>query len=167
MLHVSPANVGEGLWVADHLREADREEIKHATGQHPRLVIEESIRNSKMAFTVRVTEESDPIAVFGVADQGLADGKAFGLENPTVLVGIVWLLGTDGLEANKLAVAHDSQHWIDILGHHYDVLFNVVWNENRLHIKWLNFSGFKFRDKVPWGPMDVEFLPFYKVTVST
>ena len=155
------------MWIADRLRDADKAEVRAATGKSPREVIEDSVVTSKLAFTVRKTRASDPFAIFGVSDAGMVDGAYFGLDRPAVLVGLVWMVGTPEMEKNRIAIAKESRWWIDLLGKNYDALYNLVYAENSLHRKWLDFTGFKFMPGVPFGPNDEFFIPFFRLTETT
>jgi hypothetical protein len=153
------------MWIADHLRDADKNEIEQAVGRPPREVIEESILNSRLAICVRKDEGGPPVAVFGVADYGLADGAQFGLPDLAACeIGVVWMVATPEVDTCKVAIARDAKAWVKTLGKNYDVLMNVVWEGNQLHIKWLRYAGFVLRSAVAFGPYDSDFLPFYRIT---
>ena len=164
-LHLTGATEYEAAWISAHLRQADKEEITLATGLPYKWVLEKSVENSKIAFTVRKEKGSDPIALFGVADSGMVTADLFGGdEEKALLVGSIWMVGTDDLDRNKWSLAKEVSFWIDLLGKNYDVLTNVIWNNNFLYMKWLAHNGFKLRDAIQYGPADQTFYPFYRLT---
>ena len=166
-LHLSGATDTEAAWISHHLRQADKEEITLATGLPAKWVLEKSVENSKIAFTVRKEKGTAPIALFGVADAGMVTADMFGGdEDKALLVGSVWMVGTPDLDHNKWSLAKEVSFWIDLLGKNYDVLTNVIWNNNFLYMKWLAHNGFKLRDAITYGPMDQTFYPFYRLTSS-
>ena len=164
-LFLSAATMDEAAWMSRHLRPADQEEITVATGLPAKWVLEKSVESSKIAFTVRKEKDSIPIALFGVADAGMATARMFGddMDKP-LLVGSIWMVGTLGLDHNKWTLAREVGYWIDLLGRNYDVLTNVVWSSNFLYMKWLTHNGFTLRDAIKYGPGDQTFYPFYRLT---
>ena len=66
-------------------------------------------------------------------------------------MGNVWLLGSDEIKDISIQFLRESRKWLGRVAGGYDVLCNVVHEENELHHKWLKFLGFSFvRREAPW-----------------
>lgn len=72
-------------------------------------------------------------------------------------VGHVWLLGSDEIGDIGRQFLRESRKWLKEISSPYDLVCNVVHEDNELHIKWLKFLGFKFlRREAPF----IEFARF-------
>lgn len=74
-------------------------------------------------------------------------------------VGSVWLLGSEGIRADKAIFLNISEHFIALMLNAYPILFNFVDARNKSSIKWLKWLGAEIApDPIIYG---VEQLPFY------
>lgn len=131
-------------YVAPRLRRADREEV-WASGS---FLPEEALRTSYRA--------SDPCFAF-ITEKG--PQSLFGVAPVTDNVGAIWLLGTDEIDTNPIAFLRWSRRFLPFLIQPYDMVCNLVYAGNTVHIKWLRWLGFVFLREVEHGP---EHLPFYE-----
>jgi hypothetical protein len=156
-LHITPATKEEAEWLAPRLREMDKKEVWASSGKSPEEVLplswELSTKSGK-CYTIRGRDNTDPIAIFGVADGSI----------PTehYRTGVLWMLGTPGVEGEAIQVCRAAGPWIEYLGEDFDFLWNVVWNENKLHLRWLSWLGFDVLPPIIWGPFKQRFNPFLK-----
>jgi hypothetical protein len=59
-------------------------------------------------------------------------------------IGHVWLLGSDEVQEISFQFLRESKRWLAEISKPYSLVCNVVHEENRLHIRWLKFLGFRF-----------------------
>lgn len=114
---------------AANLRQADREEIAASSGLPPLGCIREGLRLSSHAWIVQ-DDAGAPICIFGAAPSAQAD------------VGIVWLLGTDGIADEAFAIARATLRYLAALHATYPYLFNFVDARNTVSLRWLQWAGF-------------------------
>ncbi|MDQ3684467.1 MAG: hypothetical protein M3430_02535 [Acidobacteriota bacterium] len=148
MVQVRLAKPEDAAALATRLRVADREEIKAAVGEEPRVVLERSVSWSDPCCAV-VNGEAAPIALFGAVPEA---------NDPDL--GIVWLLASDELIKHHFFVARNSRAWVAELHQRYRVLWNCVDARNEVHIRWLKWCGFKFLRLIE--KYGVEQRPFYE-----
>lgn len=132
--------------VAEHMRQADRDEIKAAYGHDPFHALMASTSLSDMLWTG--FNKNEPICIFGVGTQSFMEGT-----------GSPWMLGTDGILACKYAFVYKSALFVDSMLARYRKLSNYVDARNHVSIRWLCWLGFKIEEPVPYG---LEQLPFHK-----
>lgn len=131
------------------LREADRIELTLATGKSPEEALDDAIHLSTESYVW--VERGVVLCVFGVVQHPEDTG-----------VGIPWLMASDeAVTVGKRLVRHCGKK-IEELSVGYRLLFNMVYQENRVAIRWLQWCGFTFSSPVPCGPSSAMFLPFYK-----
>lgn len=137
--------------IARGLRPADREEALAATGGEPEGILAESFRLSTHAWFI-VDRENAPIAVFGVAPSALAG------------VGVVWMMGTEGVEREWVRVARETRRYLDEMHQTYHMLWNFIDTRNELSIQWLTRSGFHLIGGVAeYGPGRRPFYEFARL----
>ena len=126
------AVLSDAIHVAHNLRLADKEELRAGGTDDYVACLSESFAASTVCRVALVDDV--PVAVFGVCDSKL-DG-----------VGIIWMLGTDGIYKISRKFLKGSAHEVRLLSGGYRTLFNYVYSENRLSIKWLEWLGFTIDD---------------------
>lgn len=142
-LTVGPVTDWGIMYIAHHLREADRREAIISTGyQHsPAYVLETSVSMSEVVFMAKWNEE--PFAIFGVVEGGK-----------------VWMMGTPTMEEiPPKTVVLASRKWLSKLQTRYGVLWNFVLKANEVHVRWLEAMGFEFLREVQW-PCGAKFIEF-------
>jgi hypothetical protein len=144
--HVEP-DVAEAwlVTIADNLRSTDLDEIEAMSGKPPREVLLESFGLSSHAYVV-LDRHSNPVAVFGAAPYPLPG------------VGIVWMLGTPGIDVEALAIARATRPAFEMLTEAYPLaLFNYIDDRNKVSMRWLRWGGFKVINSKPRGPEGLTF----------
>lgn len=138
-----------GAW-ADHIganmRHSDILEVQASSGLTPIEAIRQSVSLSSIAFCVE-SDTHGPCAIFGAAPGGLPG------------LGIVWMLGTDGIRKEGYSIAKKTRRYFDELNREYPVLWNYIDGRNSLSMRWLRWGGFELLCEHPeHGPQG---LPFY------
>lgn len=117
------------------LRHADMVELE-AHGVDATEVLKVGIMDSKPCYAIE--HQGRCIALFGVT-------RVFGAPR----FGNVWLLGTDEITEIRTQFLRQSRGWLERISEGYDLLSNVVHEDNELHHKWLRFLGFQFVRREP------------------
>lgn len=144
--------MGDALELVEYMRPEDKEECMALVDGDLAMHLMASVHNCSRCFTVR-DPEGKLILMFGVA--------TYPTEQRT---GVVWLLGTTLMEKYSYDFIRQSKFWLnELFGNHYDLLCNVVYHKNELHIRWLKWLGFKFIRKVAIGKKGEHFIEFFKV----
>lgn len=148
--HYRPTIPKDIEYLAQSLREADREEIAAASGLPPEVALFEGYAGSDACYTM-VGAEGVPFGIFGVAS--VEPG-----------VGSVWMMATNDLPRYSLSFARGARRVVDRWLTEFDALFNIVDARNELHVKWLRWMGFTFIRVHPrLGAGGVPFYEFIKV----
>lgn len=138
-------------FIAENLREADRDELSASVGGHPEVALFDSVDNSVRTFLI-LDRTSLPIGIFGVA------------AGPTPGLGVVWMMGTDGVLEEALSVARQTRRYVEELHELFPILWNYVDARNELSLKWLEWAGFDITDAHPnHGPEGRLFYEFSRI----
>lgn len=130
--HYRESTLGDVVFVAENLREADRREIEahgHTSTLPPLL---EGYRLSHPCQTM-VGRDGQPFGLFGAIPDPSEPIRA-----------AVWMMATPQLEQEALAFARGSLRIVNEWNRQYPLLFNFVDSRNEVHIKWLKWLGFVF-----------------------
>lgn len=143
---VRASHMGDVAMLKDHLREADQMELR-AGGSTPYTALMNGLKlSSPHAYTVQVN--GFPVAMFGVVPVANSN------------FGVIWFLGTDKLLEIKWQFLRQSKYYLDMLSRDYQLLFNDVHHDNKLHIRWLKWLGFSF---MHYNPKKSPFIEFAKI----
>lgn len=112
------------------MRAADLVELK-AHGVTAKQALELGLHLSRPCYAIEY--QGRCIAMFGVNPDPL---------DPTI--GLVWLLGSDAIADIKGQFLRQSREWLGRISKPYELLTNVVHEDNHLHHRWLRFLGFAF-----------------------
>lgn len=154
-LVVRPAVISDVHKVAAALRQADRNEIQAGMAVPPLRALGLGYAESRPCLTIAEAEDDNPIAMFGVVPSK---------ECETPRCGLIWLLGTDGINRHKTQFLRESAARLADVCKGYDVVGNVIDARNGLHIIWLRWLGFKLLKRHQhYGPEGREFIEFFKV----
>jgi uncharacterized membrane protein YgcG len=134
-LRIAPAAPGDAR-IVPHLRRADVDEIRAATGLTPAVAVAFSIAASR-AWSVLMNDK--PTALFGVSPT----------ERPGV--GVVWLVATDEIDRYPLRFYRVSRRLFPSLCGGYSELFNWVDARNVRSLRWLGWLGFEVEAAAAWG----------------
>ena len=128
--------------VASNLRSDDRREVEEGHGLDPLVsLVLEAKEGSSVYFTVPNGKTA------GMA--GVGEG------------GLIWMLTTPAIHDYPLTFARESKRFVD--SRTEPLLWNIVDERNRVHLKLLKFLGFKFLRKKLHGPNNLSFIEFCRV----
>lgn len=122
---------GDIEYIAPRLREADKAEIKAASGKEPLECLEDAKSHPNLGIWVSLYD-GNPEMIFGVTN-GLGEG-----------VGHPWMLCTDKMAEDPRGFLRICRPWVQGFSRNYPVLVNYVHAKNSLHIRWLKWCGFEF-----------------------
>ncbi|MCR5870678.1 MULTISPECIES: hypothetical protein [unclassified Sphingomonas] len=120
-------------YIGENLRKEDLDEVKASTEGDPVETLKASWAASDRSWLI-LDRTGLPIGAFGVAPA------------PTPGVGIVWLLGTSGIEREWIAVARQTRRHLEYMHEDFPVLWNFIDARNELSLQWLLRSGFHLID---------------------
>lgn len=137
-------------YVTENLRDADLAETRASVPGDPVEALRASVRVSSKAWLM-VDRTGLPIGLCGVAAA------------PVAGVGVPWMVGTPGLERERLALARQTAEIVAQMQEGFTVLTNFVDARNDAALDWLLWSGFHLIDADPaFGPEERLFLQFSK-----
>lgn len=144
------AERNDAIWFAEHLREADRREIIASTGQYPLVGLTASIA---MGNALTGELDGEPAALIGMP-----------IISSLPVTGVPWMMGTDKIEEHPVPVARASAEIVERWGETVALMVNYVDSRNRRAVEWLQWLGFTIEEARPYGPFDVPFHRFFKVS---
>lgn len=152
-LYADPAVYLDIAKVAADIRPEDADEILASSGLGALQGLEACFLGSTEVFAVREAGSGLPVALFGYVT-----------ETWDTRVGRVWMLGTNRLALNRWTFLKGSRLWCDYIQTKHDLLYNLIDQRNTVHIKWLNWLGFKFVRVIPeHGYLNLPFVEFVRV----
>jgi len=145
---IRPATIDDALEVAQHLQEADRQEVL-GTGHDPIVALPYSIAVSEAPVTF-------------VSPEGQVAGVA-GVSRTDALSGGIWLLTTDVVKQYPKLFLKGAKEWV-AKQNHFEMLHNIADPRNTSHLKLLKILGFKRLGYVSVGPNRLTYVEFAKLT---
>ncbi len=143
-----PAKWDHIHYIAEHMSEADRNEVAAAVGIPPSDALYDSWVASVVCWTGMVDER--PVCMFGVSAVDILGG-----------VGAPWLLGTDDLPRHAKTFLRLNREYIPKMLDVFPALINWVDVRHVVAIRWLRRLGFEFdAQPVVYGPWGMEFYRF-------
>lgn len=151
MAGMPPSEMAEALsHIAQHLRPSDREELEATeSGLTAEEAVNACIVSSTAGYLIK-DRSGEPIGIFGAAPTALPQ------------VGMVWMLGTPGIEREALSIARLTRPYFDSLNEAYPVLWNFIYRHNHGTMKWLKWGGFDVLGDYPKNP---DFIIFARTTL--
>ena len=135
-------------YIADNIRDADKQEIYDYCLLYPLEALEQSLANSELAWTGML--DGKPLCMFGASEVSLLTG-----------VGLPWLIGTKGIEEHSVVFLRRCRPYIIKMAKRFDRLENYVSASNILAITWLKWLGFKFGHEEEVGLFKKPFKKFW------
>ena len=140
--HIHPITIEAAVEVASNLRLDDRREVEEGHGLDPLVsLVLEAKEGSSVYFTV---PNGKTAGMAGVGEDGL-----------------IWMLTTSAIHDYPLTFAREAKRFVDARTE--PLLWNIVDERNRVHLKLLKFLGFKFLRKKLHGPNNLSFIEFCRV----
>lgn len=128
----------------------DEQEVRAASGLDSWSALEISRLSSQVCLTVLLRDV--PAVMFGVRRDS---------EEPTL--GGVWMLAADSLLDFQWLFLRECRGWLGRAAHGCEITWNVVDCRNRLHIRWLNWMGYKMLRVIPdYGAEKRPFIEFFR-----
>lgn len=146
-----PLQAGDIAHIAEHLRAADRDELRAAKGEgvdfHDALGM--SVLRSSHVW---IAADAEPVAVFGVAPVSILEG-----------IGSPWFLSTPAAYKHPRALVVEGKRYLARMREVYPNLVNYVDERNEQSIRWLKRIGFTVHPAEPYG---VAGRPFHRFTIG-
>lgn len=145
---VIAATPEHAAFIADNMRDDDRQEI-WASNQHtPIEALEKAMIRSTKLWTATVDDV--PCLMFGVAPASVLGG-----------LGVPWLLGTEDIHKVKRQFIRECRSYVGEMLNSYPKLVNMVDVRNEVSIRWLIWLGFELSPALPLGMEGELFHPFH------
>lgn len=140
--------------IAANMRQSDIDEVAASSGCSPSEALHESLKLSSIAFMIE-SDTHGPVAMFGAAPHALPG------------VGIVWMLGTDGIRSEGYSIARATRRYFDELNAEFWMLWNYIDARNEGSMRWLRWGGFKLLAEHPQhGHLGLPFYTFARITTG-
>lgn len=111
------------------MRPADRREVMLLSGQEPEEALTDCYDNSEICRTLSFGDT--PLIMYGTTKDG-----------------IVWGLGSSEIDKHTMGFLRVSREEVELLQGDHEQIYNFVHADNELHLKWVEFVGFKIFDRV-------------------
>ena len=143
--YIHPLTMEAAVEVASNLRPDDFREVYEGHGHFPLLHLPQYTFNGE--------------SVYFEVPNGKTAGMA-GVEPD----GSIWMLCTPAIHDYPLTFAREAKRFVDSREH--KLLWNIVDKRNTVHLKLLQFLGFKFLRELKHGPNQLTFIEFCRVQPS-
>ena len=143
--------LGDETRLAPILRAADFAELTASSDQPAEQLLREGAELSAPSCSI-LNGSGEVVGMFGVVPVGRNSGR-------------VWLVGAEELTKNPLRkqFIRESHLYLNGLHKQYPLLFNVISEDNKIHVRWLKWLGFSFINRIPaYGRNKQPFLEFVR-----
>lgn len=140
---------GDGQYVAQNIREADRREIAYFAMLRPWPAIRMTIAHAEACWTG--TRDGEVGCIFGINRKGVFSD-----------IGVPWMLGTPLVDRNSSRLMRESRVYYERMERAFPKMENWVMAENRQSVRWLSWLGFDMGEPMPIGVGGKEFIRFTK-----
>jgi len=132
MLYAREATVQDAIQLSSNLRPEDEAEVIANTGADPLVSLLNGVLFSDNPTAILETETDSVVAIYGASTRK---------DSPKV--GMVWMLCSPQLLEHRIQFLRESRNYFNKLMANYDLLYNFVDERNVVHIRWLEWLGFK------------------------
>jgi len=139
--YIHPITMEAAVEVASNLRPDDYRECYEGHGHFPLLHLPLAVCNEN--------------SVYFTVPNGKTAGMA-GVEPD----GSIWMLCTPAIHEYPFTFAREAKRFVD--SREEQLLWNIVDKRNTVHLKLLQFLGFKFLRELKHGPNQLTFIEFCK-----
>ena len=140
--HIHQATTEAALRVASNLLPDDYREVVEGHGHDPLNALVVGVQNSDSVYFTNPDNEICGIA--GVYENGA-----------------IWMLCTPFILDYPHTFAREAKRFVK--SRQDKLLWNIVDERNKVHIKLLRFLGFKFLRRFPYGPNKLSFIEFVRI----
>lgn len=129
--------LGDETQLVPKLRAEDFAELTATSTRPPVELLRLGAEQSAPSCSI-LNAQGEVVGMFGVVPVAPGCGR-------------VWLLGSDELIKNPLRrqFIRESHKYLDGLFKQYPLLFNVIDEQNTIHIRWLKWLNFTFIRRIP------------------
>ena len=140
--YIHPITKEAALEVASNLRPEDRREVEEGHGVDSTLALLDAVQK--------------PSCVYFTVPSGKTAGMA-GVDPG----GQIWMLCTNAIEECPLTFVREAKRYVERQPD--KLLWNIVDKRNVVHLKLLQFLGFRFLRELKHGPNQLTFIEFCRV----
>ena len=133
---VRTATAADARYVAENLRQADRDELKAVGWDDPTAALEASIEASTMRVCI-LDNAGNPAVLGGCAPSPDAD------------VGIPWMMSTEAIHDFPTEFLRISKRSVLKMHDQFPILTQMVDVRNHTSVGWMQWLGFQIRMVVP------------------
>lgn len=148
-------NEKDVLYILEHLRVDDLEEVKAVHGDKWKENVFNDIMKTDFDVLMGVTRDGDiPVCM----------GGAWHLDKDAPGVGVVWMLCTAEIVNHKICLLKELKKEFKKYDKDFWFLYNFIYFKNDFAKNWLSWIGFKFDNPKPHGmkiPKEFDF--FYRI----
>jgi hypothetical protein len=137
-IELRPAEMGDVPFIAEAMRQADRDEVWASHRLTPEQALRMSLQWSEDAWTVDV--DGWPEVMLGVWRYCTLPS-----------IGSPWLLGTEAVARHPKAMVQHARWVVPIMLSKYGLLRNAVHDRNEISKRFLGWLGFSMSDPVVLG----------------
>lgn len=135
MMYRKPKNEKDVLYILDHLRNDDLEEVKAIHGENWKEKVFNDIMKTEFDILMGINADNDiPVCM----------GGAWHLEKDEDGVAVVWMLCTDDIVNHKICLLRELKKEFKKYDEQYWFLYNFIYKKNFFAKNWLKWIGFKF-----------------------
>lgn len=127
------------LYIADNLRNQDKEELKACGYDNFLAVILSSLNGAGISFIVKSVDHK-PLCVFGISSH-----KDKNLGTP------IWFLSVDCIDEYRKEFIYYAGQVVKLWAENFGKLYNYVSVGNTKSMTWLKRLGAKFSKPIPYG----------------
>lgn len=144
--YIHPATLEAALRVASNLLPDDYQEVTEGHGHDPLNALVVGFHNCDSVYFEVPNGE-----IAGMA--GVHEG------------GQIWMLCTPAILEYPHTFAREAKRYVNARTE--KLLWNIVDERNKVHLKLLRFLGFKFLRRLTYGPNNLSFIEFCRVQYSS
>lgn len=139
-LYRKQKNKKDVLYILNHLRAEDLEEVKAVHGDKWKSKVYSDIMKTEFDVLMGINEKGDiPVCMGGV----------WHLEKDEQGVGVVWMLSTDDIVNHKICLLRELKKEFKKYDEKFWFLYNFIYYKNDFAKNWLKWMGFKFDNPRP------------------
>jgi len=148
--YVRLASIEDAQYVAEHLRDADRDEVRALCGMDPKFVLPAYVQEGREVHVAGFVGQP-PQIIFGV-------DPIFGMEDEAA---VIWMLSTPEIYKHAQVFVPYSKNIWDAYHERFPLLTNFSDARNTRHHTWLKWLGAHFIRRVEhFGAESRPFLEF-------
>lgn len=155
MLYRKEKNEKDVMYILEHLRADDLEEVKAVHGDKWKENVYNDIMNTDFDILMGINSDGDiPVCM----------GGAWHLDKDEKGVAVVWMLCTDDVVNHPIVLLRELKKEFKKYDKKYWLLYNFIYHKNDFAKNWLKWIGFKFDKPHPDSmniPEGFEF--FYRI----